>query len=80
MQSFWQTWAPFLTGIGVAALLIGMGAWWFKVEEKIGDKRDAQSSLLALRSASRLIFSGIVLLLLSFVYLWAMEFARAAMN
>lgn len=80
MQSFWQTWAPFLTGIGVAALLIGMGAYWFKVEEEIGDRRDAQSSLLALRSASRLIFSGIVLLLLSFVYLWAMEFARAAMN
>ncbi len=80
MQSFWQTWAPFVAGVVAAVFLIGTGACWFKLEDKVGDKREAQSSLLSLRSASRLIFAGIVLLLLSFVYLWAMEFVRAAVN
>lgn len=73
MTTVCQTWLATGIGVIVSFLLIVGGCWWFKIEEKVGDRRDTQSSLLALRSASRLIISGIVLMILSFIHLWTMS-------
>jgi multisubunit Na+/H+ antiporter MnhB subunit len=80
MQILWQTWAVAGAGIIAGALLMFFGWRWFRFEEKVAGKRDPQSSVLALRSAARLIIAGILLLTLSFIYLWATDLVRTALK
>ncbi len=79
-QVAWQTWPVGVAGIVSGAVLIISGWRWFGAEERIGGQRDPQSSVLALRSAAHLILAGIVLLILSFIYLWAMDLIRIALK
>ena len=80
MESLWYASAVAAIGIALGLVLVAWGNRLFKVEEPNGDTRGAEPSLLVLRSASRIITAGIVLLLLSFGFVWTLELVRTILN